>query len=80
MRHAAPHFYPPDDRAMVRLKAEQRRVIVDKVPDLADIGADVFIFWQFVGQQPASFRLFVLGVLIWVGVMAVSVVIAGGKQ
>ncbi len=65
---------------MVRLKPAQRRVIVDKVPDLANIGAGVFVFWQFVGQQPASWMLFVLGLLLWVGVTTVCVVIAGGKQ
>jgi hypothetical protein len=65
---------------MVRLTPAQRRVIVDKVPDLANIGAGVFIFWQFVGQQPASWRLFLVGLLVWVGVMVAAVLISGGKR
>ena len=65
---------------MVRLKPAQRRVLVDKVPDFANIGAGVFVFWQFVGQQPASWMLFVLGILLRAGVTTVCVLIAGGKQ
>ena len=33
---------------MFRLKPAQRRVLVDKVPDVANIGAGAFVFSQFV--------------------------------
>jgi hypothetical protein len=39
---------------MLRLKPRQRAVIVEKLPDLANIVAGVFVIGQFVGDEPAS--------------------------
>jgi hypothetical protein len=67
-------------RKMFRFKPAQRRVLVDKVPDFANIGAGAFVFSQFIGEQPASFRLLAIGLALWAGVMVVVVMIAGGEH
>lgn len=64
---------------MLRLKPRQRAVIVEKLPDLANIIAGVFVVGQFVGEQPASLSLVVAGAAIWIGLAGVTLMIAGGE-
>ncbi len=65
---------------MVRLKPAQRRVLVDKVPDLANIGAGLFVFAQFIGGQPASLSLLLIGLAMWAAVLGVVTMIAGEEE
>ena len=65
---------------MVRLKPAQRRVLVDKVPDLANIGAGLFVFAQFIGGQPASLSLLLTGLAMWAAVLGVVTMIAGEEE
>ena len=64
---------------MVRLKPAQRRVLVDKVPDLANIGAGLFVFAQFIGEQPASLWLLLVGLAVWAAVLVIAVMVEGGE-
>jgi hypothetical protein len=65
---------------MFRLKPAQRRVLVDKVSDFANIGAGAFVFSQSIGEQPASLRLLAVGIALWTGVMVVVMLIAAGEH
>ena len=65
---------------MLRLKHQQRAVIVEKLPDLANIIAGVFVIGQFVGEQPASLWLVAVGLLIWLVFAVLTLVVAGGSD
>jgi hypothetical protein len=62
---------------MLRLKPKQRTVIVEKLPDLANIIAGVLVIGQFVGERPASLWLVVAGLAIWAGLALVTLIVAG---
>ena len=61
---------------MLRLKPRQRAVIVEKLPDLANIIAGVFVVGQFVGEEPASVWRVTMDVAIWIGLSGVALLIA----
>ena len=63
---------------MLRLKPRQREVLVDKFPDLANVGAGLFVFGQFVGQQPPSMFLLGVGVAAWAVLIIIALMVAGG--
>ena len=63
---------------MLRLKPRQREVLVEKFPDLANVGAGLFVFGQFVGQQPPSMSLVAAGIVIWAALIVTALVIAAG--
>ena len=67
-------------KTMLRLKLWQREILADKVSDLANIGAGLFVFGQFVGQQPWSPPLLVSGVAIWAALVAFALVVGGEKE
>jgi len=62
---------------MLRLKLRQRAVIVEKLPDLANLVAGVLVLGQFVGEEPASIWLVTAGAAIWAGLAGVTMLIAG---
>ena len=39
---------------MLRLRSRQRAVMVEKLPDVANLGVGALVFGQFVGEQPFS--------------------------
>jgi hypothetical protein len=65
---------------MLRLKAGQRAVIVEKLPDLANIIAGGFVIGQFVGEEPASLWLVAAGLAIWMVLALLTLVVAGGNH
>lgn len=62
---------------MLRLKPRQRGVIVEKLPDLANLIAGVFVLGQFVGEEPASVWRVILGAVLWTGLAGITLLIAG---
>ena len=62
---------------MLRLKPRQREVVADKFPDLANIGAGLFVFGQFVGQQPPSMVLVGVGMVAWAVLIIIALMVAG---
>jgi hypothetical protein len=62
---------------MLTLKPRQRAVLLEKVPDLANLGAGALIFGQFVSDQPFSAWLALAGFGVWGGLMAGTLFIAG---
>ena len=65
---------------MLRLKPRQREMLADKLPDLANVGAALFVLGQLVGQQPLSLPLFVTGLAMWAVLIAVALSVAGGTE
>ena len=65
---------------MLRLKPSQRTVIVEKLPDLANVIAGVLVVGQFVGEEPTSVWLVIAGAAIWAGLAGVTLIIAGGQS
>ena len=51
---------------MVELSEEQRRVVVDKLPDMANVAAGAMVFGQFIGDQPFSITVAAAGVAAWI--------------
>ena len=62
---------------MLRLKPRQRAITVEKLPDLANIAAGVFIFGQFVGDEPTSVWLVIAGLALWTARAAIALLLAG---
>ena len=50
---------------MLELNDEQRRIIVDKVPDMANVAAGAMVFGQFLADRPFSLMLGVAGAAGW---------------
>ena len=65
---------------MVVLNRRQRAVLTDKLPDGANLAAGALVFGQFLGDRPFSVRLASIGVGLWVILIAVSVILAGGDN
>ena len=64
---------------MVRSKARWRRQFGEKLLDLANYAVAALVFSQFVGQQPISWRVIVLGMAVWLALAASSYWL-GGEQ
>ena len=65
---------------MLRLKPRQRAVIVEKLPDLANLVAAVLVLGQFVGEEPASVWRVIMGVALWTGLAGITLLIAGEES
>jgi hypothetical protein len=52
---------------MLRLKPRPRAVFGEKVLDLANFAAAALVFGQFVGTEPLSWSVIVVGVAFWFG-------------
>lgn len=65
---------------MLRLNPRQRGVIVEKLPDLANLAAGVLVLGQFVGEDPASVWLIIAGAALWTGLAGITLLIAGGES
>lgn len=88
------HFrcYLPDSRGnldgtrlasvatMLRLKAKQRAVAVEKLPDLANVILGVLVFGQFVDERPVSIWLVSAGIAIWLILAGATLFLAGGDH
>ena len=65
---------------MLRLKPRQRAVIVEKLPDLANLVAGVLVLGQFVGEDPASVWRLIMGVAVWAGLAGITLLIAAEES
>ena len=57
---------------MLRLRPRQRTVLLEKLPDVANLGVGALLFGQFVSNQPFSLRLALSGGVIWMAFMAIT--------
>ena len=65
---------------MVELSKEQRRVIVDKVPDMANVAAGAMVFGQFLADRPFSIALAGAGIAAWVALGAYTLFLARRRK
>lgn len=54
---------------MVGLTKEQRGMLVDKLPDAANLALGALVFGQFLDDQPFSRWLATVGIVIWLGLL-----------
>ena len=55
---------------MVGLTTEQRRMLIDKLPDAANLALGALVFGQFLQDRPFSRQLAAFGVAVWLGLLA----------
>jgi hypothetical protein len=65
---------------MLRLKQTQRMALGDTVRQLANIAAATLAFGQFVGQRPISILSVVIGLTLWIVLVALGVWLAGVNE
>ncbi len=63
---------------MLRWKTQQRHVLVDKVPDVANLVVGALFLGQFLSDRPFSLSLALSGLAVWTALMAFVLVVAGG--
>ncbi len=61
---------------MLVLNREQRRVLVDKLPDVANVAAGALVFGQFLSDRTFSVRMAALGITVWAALLACSILFA----
>jgi len=65
---------------MLTFKRTQLTLLADKLSDVANLAAGALIFGQFLGEQPFSPLLALLGVGIWVIITACAAALAGWSE
>jgi len=65
---------------MLLLNRAQRAMLVDKVPDIANVAAGALLFGEFLGGQRFSFLLAVSGAMIWAALMGWSLFLARQRR
>ena len=65
---------------MLRFSQEQRRLIADKVPDVANIAAGALVFGQFIGGRRFSVPLAISGVAAWLALVGWSVFLSRERR
>ena len=61
---------------MLRLKARQREVLIEKVPDAANLAAGSMFFGQFLTDRPFSVVLGLTGITAWVAFWVFTLLLA----
>jgi hypothetical protein len=67
----------PPETTMLKLTTSQRAVLVEKLPDVANVAAGAMVFGQLLGGQDFSIIAALAGAGIWLFVMGVSLARAG---
>ena len=62
---------------MVELTCGQRVVLVDKLPDVADVAAGAMVFGQFLSGH-FSWAIALAGLILWAFLFGCAVVLAEG--
>ena len=65
---------------MLRLKPRQRTVLIEKVPDVANLAAGSMFFGQFLTEQPFSLALALLGMAAWAALWIFTLVLAEDEE
>jgi hypothetical protein len=62
---------------MLRLNPRQRDVLIEKMPDVANLAAGSMFLGQFLTERPFSVALAVAGVAGWIACWALTLVLSG---
>lgn len=65
---------------MLRLKPRQRAALSETLRELAHLAAGVLVLGQFIGEQPPSLWLILVGGAIWAALVALGLVLSGDQQ
>jgi hypothetical protein len=65
---------------MLELKPRQREVLIDKLPDVANLAAGALVFGQFIGGQAFSPSAALSGIALWFFLMACTLSLAKGGR
>jgi len=65
---------------MLRLTTEQRRLLAEKLLDLANLVATALVFGQFVGQQSVSLNVMTIGFTVWTVLAWIAHLLTGRRS
>ena len=64
---------------MLRLKRQQRAVLADKMPEMANIVAGAIVIGFLIGEPRVSWPVFTAGVAFWVAALLLAIMIVEDK-
>jgi len=64
---------------MLRLTVRQRGLLIEKLPDLANLAMAGLVFGQFLGAQEFSVATGLGGLSLWILGMGLALLAAGGQ-
>jgi len=63
------------------MECETARGVGGDAPELANLAVAGLVFGQVISDQPFSWRLVLVGIFLWFGLVAVTIALAGvGKS
>ncbi len=65
---------------MVELSEGQRRVLIDKLPDIANVAAGAMVFGQFLSDQPFSVPVAAAGAVGWWALSVITLFLARRRE
>ena len=78
VRHAA-RFTEHAETTMLRLNPRQRNLLIEKVPDVANLGAGSMVFGQILSGQAFSIGWAVFGIAFWFVLFGLMLFVASGE-
>ena len=65
---------------MLRLTMSQRAVLLDKIPDVANVAVGASVFGQLLAERPFSLPVAVSGIAVWATLMGLTLLIGRERQ
>jgi hypothetical protein len=62
---------------MLRLKSRQRESLAGTLRELGNYGAAALVFGQFVGESTVSWKMMLVGVVLWFALVAFALALEG---
>ena len=60
---------------MLDFDPDQRRMLMNKLPDAANLAVGALVFGQFIGARPVSWGLIAVGLWTWAALIGLALVI-----
>ena len=65
---------------MLRLRRQQRRVLIDGLPELANFAVGSLFFGQFLSERPFSLALAAGSMAVWVALVGLTFFFAAAED
>ena len=65
---------------MLDLNERQRSVLIEKLPDTANVAAGGMLFGQAISGQPFSTAAAIAGLAVWAGILGYPVFLARSRK